>query len=102
MASKKTESKIICPCCQATLVVDRETLGILYHTEHREKAVGASFDQALQELKEKEKSKSSLFQKAVNDEKQRRALMRKKFEELQKHVADNPDAEQPSRPFDFE
>lgn len=102
MATEKTESKITCPCCQATLVVDRETLGVLYYTEHREKAGGASFDKALKELQEKEKSKSSLFQKAVDDEKQRRALMSKKFEELQKHAADNPDAEPPPRPFDFE
>ncbi len=102
MASEKTESKITCPCCQATLVVDRETLAILYYTEQREKAGGASFDQALKDLKEKEKSKGSLFEKAVNEEKQRRALMSKKFEELQKHAADNPDAELPPRPFDFE
>ena len=102
MATEKTESKITCPCCQATLVVDRETLAILYHTEHREKAGGASFDQALKDLQEKEKSQSSLFQKAVDEEKQRRALLGKKFEELQKHAADNPDAELPPRPFDFE
>ena len=102
MATEKTQSTITCPCCQATLVVDRETLAILYYTEHREKAGGTSFEQALKELKEKEKQKSSLFQKAVDDEKQRRALLGKKFEELQRHAADNPDAPRPERPFDFE
>jgi hypothetical protein len=44
---------------------------------------------------------TSRFQQAVADEKQRKALLGKKFAELQKHAADNPD-ERPERPFDFE
>ena len=35
------------------LVLDRATLAILYATEHREKAGGASFEAALKDLKEK-------------------------------------------------
>jgi C4-type Zn-finger protein len=102
MATHDEQVKITCPCCQATLVLDRETLSILYFTEHREKAGGASFDQALKELKEKEKQMSSRFQQAVTEEKQRRALLGKKFQELQKHAAENPDQERPLRPFDLE
>jgi adenine-specific DNA methylase len=102
MTTENTQSKIVCPCCQATLVVDRETLGILYFTEHRERAGGASFEQALQDLKEKEKQKDSRFQQAMAEEKQRRALLGKKFQELQKSAAENPDAPPPRRPFDFE
>ena len=64
--------KLTCPCCQATLVVDRDTMTILYADEHREKAGGASFSQALEDLKAKEQQKSDLFQRAVADEKQRR------------------------------
>jgi C4-type Zn-finger protein len=101
MATHDELTKITCPCCQATLVLDRETLNVLYFTEHREKAGGASFDAALKELKEKEKQKSSRFQQAVADEKQRRSLLGKKFQELQKHAAERPD-EKPLRPFDFE
>lgn len=102
MAPDNAPGKITCPCCQATLVVDRETLAILYVTEHEEKPDTASFNQALEELKEKEQQKSSLFQKAMEEEKQRRSLLGKKFEELQKQAAANPDAPRPSRPFDFE
>jgi hypothetical protein len=101
MATHDEQAKIICPCCQATLVLDRETLGILYVTEHREKAGGASFDSALKELKEKEKQMTSRFQQAMADEKQRRSLLGKKFQELQKHAAEHPD-ERPARPFDVE
>jgi hypothetical protein len=36
------------------------------------------------------------------EEKQRRSLLGKKFEELQKQAAENPDALPPPRPFDFE
>jgi hypothetical protein len=102
MATKKVQGKVICPCCQATLVVDRDTLGVLYFTEHREKAGGASFEEALKDLKEKEKQKSSRFQQAMAEEKQRRALLGKKFQELQKHAAEHPEAPPPPRPFDFE
>ncbi|MEE8302583.1 MAG: hypothetical protein V3S24_09140 [Candidatus Tectomicrobia bacterium] len=102
MATHDEQVKITCPCCQATLVLDRESLSILYHTEHREKPDGASFDAALNELKKKEKQMSSRFQQAVSEEKQRKALLTKKFQELQKHAAENPDAEPPPRPFDFE
>jgi hypothetical protein len=101
MATPDEQAKITCPCCRATLVVDRDTLAILYHTEHREKAGGASLEAALKDLKEKEKQMTSRFQQAMADEKQRRALLGKKFAELQKHAADNPD-ERPERPFDFE
>lgn len=101
MATHNQQAKVICPCCQATLVLDRDTLGVLYYEEHREKAGGASFDKALQELKEKEKQMSSRFQQAVAEEKQRRALLDKKFRELQKHAAERPD-EKPMRPFDYE
>ena len=102
MATQDEQVKIICPCCQATIALDRETLSILYVTEHREKAGGASFEQALKELKEKEKQMSSRFQQAVSEEKQRRALLDKKFQELQKRAAENPDEELPLRPFDLE
>lgn len=101
MATHDEQAKITCPCCQATLVVDRTTLAILYHTEHREKAGGTSFEEALKDLKEKEKQMTSRFQQAMIDEKQRRALLGKKFQELQKHAAEHPD-ERPERPFDFE
>ena len=33
MATNNEPAKISCPCCQATLVIDRETLAILYVTE---------------------------------------------------------------------
>ena len=102
MATQDQQVKITCPCCQATLVLDRESLVILYHIEHREKPDSASFDTALKELREKEKQMNSRFQQAVTEEKQRKALLAKKFKELQKHAAENPDAERPARPFDFE
>jgi hypothetical protein len=101
MATHAEQAKIVCPCCQATLVLDRDTLAILYYTEHREKAGGASFEGALKEHQEKEKQKSLRFQQAMVEEKQRRALLGKKFQELQKHAAEHPD-ERPVRPFDLE
>ena len=101
MATHDEQAKITCPCCQATLVLDRATLSILYATEHREKAGGASFEAALKELNEKEKQMSSRFQQAMTEEKQRRDLLGKKFQELQKHAAEQPD-ERPLRPFDLE
>jgi hypothetical protein len=102
MATNDEPAKISCPCCQATLVIDRETLAILYVTEHRVKAGGASFEKSLQDLKDKEKQKSSRFQQAIEEEKQRKALLGKKFQELRKQADTNPDDRPPLRPFDLD
>lgn len=101
MAADNESTKLICPCCQATLVVDRATLGILYVTENRVKAGGASFEQSLQDLKKREKQKSGRFQQAVDEEKARKALLGKKFQELRKE-ADTTPTERPVRPFDLD
>jgi hypothetical protein len=102
MATNDETVKISCPCCQATLVVDRATLGILYFTEHRVKAGGASFEKSLENLKEKEKQKSSRFQQAMEEEKQRKALLGKKFQELRKQADSHPEDRPPLRPFDLD
>ena len=102
MATHDEPVKITCPCCQATLVVDRTTFGILYVTEHRVKAGGASFEKSLQDLKDKEKQKNSRFQQAMEEEKQRKALLGKKFQELRKQADTNPDERPPLRPFDLD
>ncbi len=102
MGTSDETAKLTCPCCQATLVVDRDTMSILYADEHREKAGGTSFNQALEDLKAKEQKKTSLFQQAVAEEKQRRASLGKKFEQLQKKAAEEPDAPLPPRPFELD
>ena len=91
MAEEKETAKLTCPCCQATLMVDRKTLGILYATENRVRAGGASFEQSLQDLKEREKEKSGRFQQAVAEEKARKALLGKKFQELRKEAERHAD-----------
>lgn len=101
MSAHDEPAKITCPCCQATLVIDRETCGILYFTEHRVKAGGASFEKSLQDLREREKQKSARFQQAIEEEKQRKALLGKKFQELRKQADADPDDRPPLRPFDL-
>lgn len=101
MATDKESAKLTCPCCQAILVVDRETLRILYANENRVKAGGASFEQSLQDLREREKQKSGRFQQAMAEEKARKALLGKKFQELRKGAEETP-TERPLRPFDLD
>ena len=101
MAAENETAKLTCPCCQASLVVDRATLGILYATESRVRGGGASFEQSLQDLKEREKEKGARFQQAVAEEKARKALLGKKFQELRKE-ADTTPTERPLRPFDLD
>ena len=101
MAADNESAKLTCPCCQATLVVDRKTLGILYATESRVKDGSASFEQSLQDLREREKQKSGRFQQAVAEEKARKALLGKKFQELRREAEALP-TERPLRPFDLD
>jgi hypothetical protein len=101
MASNDEPAKIACPCCNAILTIDRDTFSILFVNENRPRAGGATFEQSLQDLKAREQQKSTRFQQAMAEEKQRKALLGKKFQELQKQAEANPQ-ERPLRPFDLE
>jgi hypothetical protein len=89
--------EIVCPCCQAELLVEGKT-GVILHSEAKKAAY--SFDDAVRKEKERHEKSDELFAKAVADEKQRKHTLEDRF----KAILDSKDEldEPPPRPFDLD
>ncbi len=78
--------KIVCPCCSTELTVDAATGEIL--AEERPKAdPGASFEQAMQNVRSGSQRREEAFSKAFERTKHLDDLLGKKFEEAKKKAA---------------
>ena len=89
-----------CPCCHTKLVVDVATGTIL--SEERPKAdLGASFDQAMSDVKAGPARREDAFSKAFERTKNLDELLQKKFDEAKKKAANDPGGK-PRNPLDFD
>lgn len=95
--TKQQRVEVVCPCCQAKLLVDGKT-GLVIHSEAKKSAY--SFDEALEKEKERKAKSDELFAKAFRDEEQRRASLEDRFREAldSKDELDEP----PPRPWDLD
>lgn len=85
MASSNT---IVCPCCSTKLTIDAATGEIL--SEERPKAdPGASFEQAMQNVRTGSQRREEAFSKAFERTKNLDDLLGKKFEEAKKKAAED-------------
>lgn len=89
--------EIVCPCCQAKLIVDAKT-GLVIHSEARRASV--SFEDAVRKEKERRGKSDELFSKVFEDEKRRKNSLEDKFKEAlkSKDELDEP----PPRPWDLD
>ena len=96
---KGHELEVLCPCCHTTLVVDAATGVVLQ--ENRPKKPKKSFENALEEERTRREAGDDLFGKALASERDRGALLDRKFEKALKKAAENPD-EKPKNPLDWD
>ena len=75
---------IICPCCEATLVIDTKTGAILSH-EEKKKVLG-SFEDLKGELSKKKDLRDQLFAQEMTSMKDRERLLEEKFQEALKRA----------------
>jgi len=95
-----TNVHVDCPCCGTKLVVDAATGTIL--SEERPKAdPGASFEQAMTEVKSGAARREDAFSKAFERTKNLDDLLQRKFEEAKKKAASEP-GKKPRNPLDFD
>ena len=80
---------IICPCCEAALVVDAQTGAVLSH-EEKKKAHG-SFDELRGELDKQKELREQLFAQEMSSQKDRERLLEEKFREAMKRAGDDKD-----------
>jgi hypothetical protein len=100
MAKLKSEFEAVCPCCQATLVVDTNLRRIVGHVE-REREDKPELERAHDILRAEEQRRESLFEQSWNHEKTKGDALSKRFEEALKQANQEP-VTKPTRDFDLD
>lgn len=80
---------ILCPCCDATLVIDRDTGAIISHQE-KTKPV-ASFDKMAQEMERQRQQRDQIFNQEFGSLKDRERILEEKFRDAMKRAGDDKD-----------
>ncbi len=99
VAKLQTEFEIICPCCQATLVVDAGLKRVV--RAEPERADKPQLDDAHRILAEAKARRESLFEQSVQSERTRGDALSRRFEEALKQAREEP-ITKPSRDFDLD
>ncbi len=84
-----TRFTILCPCCEATIIVDAQTGAVISH-EEKAKSV-ASFDEMLKGLDKQKEARNQLFSQELNSQKDRERLLEEKFQEAMKRADKDKD-----------
>jgi hypothetical protein len=100
MARLKSELEVVCPCCQATLVVDLNLGRVVSHTEP-ERGQKPELTDAQRILAEEAARREAIFQQSVNAEKTRGDALSRRFEEALKQASREP-ITKPTRDFDLD
>ena len=90
--------KVICPCCETRLQVDKKTGEIIW--EEKKVKVMPSLADMVKEHDAHKKEQESLFNKRSEVQKDRSRILEEKFKEAQKHVDKSKDI--PLRDIDFD
>ncbi|MFQ5892997.1 MAG: hypothetical protein ACE5H5_01660 [Nitrospinota bacterium] len=89
-----------CPCCDATLTIDRTTGAILRTEPAKSTSAPESLGSALEALKAQEQARRERVLQRAEEEKHRKEILAKKVEEARKQAKETEGP--PPRPFDFE
>lgn len=100
MARLKSELEVICPCCQATLVIDLNLGRVVSHHEP-ERGNKPELSQAQRILAEEAERREAIFQQSVDAEKTRGDALSRRFEEALRQANQEP-ITKPTRDFDLD
>jgi len=100
MAKLKSELEVVCPCCQATLVIDLNLGRIVGHKEP-ENPDKPELGEAQRILAEQAAKREAIFQQSVESEKTRGDALSRRFEEALKQARQEP-ITRPTRDFDLD
>ena len=100
MARLKSELEIVCPCCQATLIVDMNLGRVVGHKEP-ESGLKPELNEAQRILAEAAARREATFQQSFESEKTRGDALSRRFEEALKQASNEP-ITKPTRDFDLD
>ena len=102
MGRKDDENlNVICPCCQAKLVIDPIFGSVLSHTAPVKPGPDVDLTKAADILEEQQKHREDKFADSWFQESNKEDILAKKFEEAMKKAKDAP-AGKPLRDFDLD
>jgi hypothetical protein len=100
MARLKSELEVVCPCCQATLVIDLNLGRVVSHAEP-DRGNKPELSEAHRLLAEEAARREAIFQQSVESEKTRGDALSRRFEEALKQARQEP-ITKPTRDFDLD
>jgi hypothetical protein len=100
MARLKSELEVVCPCCQATLVIDLNLGRVISHAEP-DRGNKPELSEAHRLLAEEAARREAIFQQSVESEKTRGDALSRRFEEALKQARQEP-ITKPTRDFDLD
>ena len=80
---------VICPCCEATLVVDAQTGAIISHQEKAKPL--ASFEEMARQMEQKKQLREQVFAQELGSQKDRERILEEKFREAFKRAEGEKD-----------
>lgn len=83
--------EITCPCCEAIIVVDRTSGEVLLH-KAREKKLSRSLEEMVSEIDRQKVDREKMFEKGMENQKNRHDLLEKRFREAMRRVDEDDDA----------
>jgi hypothetical protein len=100
MARLKSELEVVCPCCQATLVIDVNLARVVAHHEP-ERGNKPELSDAERILAAEAARREAIFEQSVSAEKTRGDALSRRFEEALRQAHQEP-VTKPTRDFDLD
>jgi hypothetical protein len=99
-ARLKSEIEVVCPCCEATLVIDMNLGRVVAH-KVPDRANKPELGEAHRILADEAARREAVFQQSVDSEKSRGDALSKRFEEALRQAHNEP-ITRPTRDFDLD
>ena len=80
---------VICPCCEATIVVDAQTGAIISHNEKSKPL--ASFEEMAKQMERQKQLRDQMFAQELGSHKDRERILEEKFREAFKRAEADKD-----------
>lgn len=93
---------VTCPDCGGVLRIDPATRAVISHMPAPRKRTFNDFESAAKAMRDGEGRKESLFQQALDAEKNKEDVMSKRFAEALRKAKSSPATERPLRDFDLD
>ena len=85
----KSRFTVICPCCEATMIIDSHTGALLSHEEKAKPL--ASFDEMVKGLDKQKQVREQIFAQELSSMKDRDRILEEKFQEAMKRAEKEKD-----------